>query len=151
MLDSRAPPGAYAYHEQEAERERRVEEEAQRLMAETRIWRLANSAQWVAWGIVQANIPGLPDFEMERKRKIGGDQEDKAADDGEKLNDSNSKSRDGHEEGDVEEQAGVEEFDYLAYAQERAMFAWGDAIKLGIVKEEELPAELIKKVKIVEY
>ena len=120
-------------------------------MAETRIWRLANSAQWVAWGIVQANIPGLPDFEPEGKKKIGGDEADKAAEDGEKQDDSDSKSGEENEEGDVKEQAGDEEFDYLAYAQERAMFAWGDAIKLGIVKGEELPKELMDKVKIVEY
>lgn len=26
------------------------------------------------------------------------------------------------------------EFDYLAYAQDRAIFFWGDALQLGIVK-----------------
>ena len=31
------------------------------LMRETRLWRPANTAQWVAWGIVQATIPELAD------------------------------------------------------------------------------------------
>lgn len=44
-----------------------------------------------------------------------------------------------------------EEFDYLAYANDRAMFLWGDAIRMGIVKAEEVPEELRKRVKLVEY
>ena len=32
-------------------------------MDETRMWRLANTAQWVAWGIVQAKVPGMPLFD----------------------------------------------------------------------------------------
>ena len=52
--------------------EKHMEEEAGRLMAETRLWRLANSAQWVAWGIVQAQVPGMPDFEdIKEKEKDG--------------------------------------------------------------------------------
>ncbi len=51
------------------------------------------------------------------------------------------------DEGEAEE----EEFDYLGYAQERAMFFWGDVLQLGIVKREDLPRELLEKVKIVEY
>jgi hypothetical protein len=50
---------------------------------------------------------------------------------------------------DSQEQESSEEFDYLAYAQERAMFFWGDCIQMGLIKEEELPKELIEKVKIV--
>jgi len=44
-----------------------------------------------------------------------------------------------------------EEFDYLGYAQERAMFFWGDVLQLGIVKREDLPKELLDNVKIVEF
>jgi choline kinase len=44
-----------------------------------------------------------------------------------------------------------EEFDYLSYAHERAMFAWGDAIRLGIVAKEDLPESLHEKIKYVEY
>ena len=44
-----------------------------------------------------------------------------------------------------------EEFDYLAYAQDRAMFFWGDVLGLGLVEKESLPTEMLAKVKIVEY
>lgn len=44
-----------------------------------------------------------------------------------------------------------EEFDYLGYSQDRAMFFWGDLLQLGRVRKEDLPAELIEKVKIVKY
>ena len=44
-----------------------------------------------------------------------------------------------------------EEFDYLGYAQHRAMFFWGDMLQMGLVKEEELPEEMRSKVKIVPY
>ncbi|KAF2204902.1 kinase-like protein [Delitschia confertaspora ATCC 74209] len=162
MLDSRAPPGAYGYHEQEAEREKKVEEETKRLMAETRLWRLANSAQWVAWGIVQANIPGLPDFDNEAKKGEKKEDEDwdRMSPEARELESATLEMRveakyEGKEEKVKEDgapaQAEDEEFDYLGYAQDRAMFVWGDAIKLGIVKEEEVPEDLRKRVKIVEF
>jgi choline kinase len=44
-----------------------------------------------------------------------------------------------------------EEFDYLAYAQDRAMFVWGDLVGMGLVKKEELPETLRNRMKIVEY
>lgn len=44
-----------------------------------------------------------------------------------------------------------EEFDYLAYSQDRAMFVWGDLVGMGLVKKEELPEELRKRLKVVEY
>jgi choline kinase len=165
MLDSRAPPGEkYSYQEQEAERERKIEEEAKRLMAETRLWRLANSAQWVAWGIVQANIPGLPNFDKEKPTNVdaaarpqntsskateleSATAEARVAAANDKQNEEEEEGKKGMDDAQSEE----EEFDYLGYAQERAMFFWGDAIKLGIVKEEEIPKDLRKMVKIVEY
>lgn len=49
-----------------------------------------------------------------------------------------------------EEQEG-DEFDYLAYSQDRALFFWGDALVLGIVERDDLPKSLLEKVKIVEY
>lgn len=55
---------------------------------------------------------------------------------------------------DVEEEEDNEddgEFDYLAYAQDRAIFFWGDALQLGIVKREDLPSGLLQRIKIVEY
>ena len=53
-----------------------------------------------------------------------------------------------HEEGDEGDE---DEFDYLAYAQERAMFFWGDCLQLGIVKEEDLPEKMKGMVKMVKY
>lgn len=144
MLDSRAPPGEkYSYQEVEAQAEKETTEETRRLMAETRLWRLANSAQWTAWGIVQAIIPGLPDFE-----KAGGEVENGDAQE-------NGVEADGNKEGkdtpSSSPEPDDEEFDYLAYAQERAMFVWGDALQLGIIKEEELPEDVRARVKLVEY
>ncbi|KAH7389920.1 kinase-like domain-containing protein [Pyrenochaeta sp. MPI-SDFR-AT-0127] len=169
MLDSRAPPGE-KYQDQEAQAERQTEEEAKRLMAETNLWRLANSAMWVAWGIVQAHIPGMPDFEAEEKKASGEigekaeevdneEAETKAKAEGEET--SGSVSQEKAEENDVgktkeEQEADLfkqedeEEFDYLSYANDRALFLWGDAIRMGIVKAEELPEELRERVKIVE-
>lgn len=117
MLDARVPPGGWS--ETETRREREVEDRVQTLMKETRLWRIANSAHWIAWGIVQAKIPG---YTPEEEAEV--DEE-------------------GIEEGD--------EFDYLGYAQERALFFWGDCVLLGIVKEEELPEGLQGKLKYVRY
>jgi choline kinase len=52
------------------------------------------------------------------------------------------------DEGEHEED---EEFDYLGYAQHRALFFWGDMLQLGLVKEEDVPEELRAKVKVVPY
>jgi len=43
------------------------------------------------------------------------------------------------------------EFDYLAYAQERAMFFWGDLLSLGVISAHELPPKLLPKLKVVNY
>jgi choline kinase len=134
MLDSRGPPTSYA--ESEDRSEKATEAEIQRLMAETRLWRLANSAQWVAWGIVQAKVPGLPDWDDEGKPMAG--EEPDASPEGAFLDQAlqEVKAAAGAEEGEKEDE---EEFDYLGYAQDRAWFFWGDAVKLGVVKAEELP------------
>jgi len=44
-----------------------------------------------------------------------------------------------------------EEFDYLAYANDRAMFVWGDALRMGMVNMQDLPEELQARIKLVEY
>lgn len=44
-----------------------------------------------------------------------------------------------------------DEFDYLGYSQDRALFFWGDMVQLGIVKFEELPESLRSRIKIVDY
>lgn len=174
MLDSRAPPGQ-SYQEQEAQAERNTEEEARRLMAETKIWRIANSAMWVAWGIVQAHVPGLPDFDA-MKGEANGTAEDpstsaatldsatadiKVEAEAEEENIPAVSTKEVETKDDANPQLDQdtdlfksqddEEFDYLAYAQDRAMFVWGDLVGMGLVKSEELPEELRKRIKVVEY
>ncbi|KAF2715617.1 kinase-like protein [Pleomassaria siparia CBS 279.74] len=178
MLDSRAPPSEtkISYFEQEALVEQRMEEEARRLIAETRLWRLANSAQWVAWGIVQAQVPGMPNFEEEEEDKdktteANGNEKAKVLESAtsemraeagaEKVSEEGCKSTmNADKKGEVENKSDEnadqnpqdedEEFDYLGYAQDRAMFVWGDAIRLGLVKKEELPEGLWERIKIVD-
>jgi choline kinase len=174
MLDSRAPPGQ-SYQEQEAQAERNIEEEARRLMAETKLWRIANSAMWVAWGIVQAHVPGLPDFDAADDAANGttaNESASAAALDGatadirieaeaekEKALGVSTKEAEPKDEAkpELDQDADLfksqddEEFDYLAYAQDRAMFVWGDLVGMGLVKKEELPEALRKRMKIVEY
>lgn len=173
MLDSRAPPGE-KYSEQEAQRERQTEEEARRLMAETKLWRLANSAMWVAWGIVQAHVPGLPDFDAEEQRAKDNANETAAEFESATLEmraeaDAEEKKKAGivsqekadekddaaqaanEQDADIFKSQNEEEFDYLAYAQDRAMFLWGDAIRMGVINAEELPDEVRQSVKLVEY
>lgn len=148
MLDSRAPPERYQENEEKAERE--TDAEIQRLMAETKLWRLANSAQWVAWGIVQAKIPGLPDWEPkedgEEDMSLQAKKLESALLEVKEAAAAAAEEAKGNGEEDAEE-----EFDYLGYAQDRAWFFWGDAVKLGIVKAEELPEVVQKKMKSVEY
>ncbi|KAI5295264.1 hypothetical protein KEM55_006263 [Ascosphaera atra] len=117
-----------------------VDADVLKLMGETRMWRPANSAQWSAWGIVQAKVPGLEE-----------------ALDGPKKNENPEDSREGDKEsttGDQsEEQEEGEEFDYLAYAQDRACFFWADLLALGIVQENELEGDMLKHIKerIIEF
>lgn len=237
MLDARAPPSsasasasastsdllgsaAMDYDKEEYEREKAQEEEIQRLLRETRLWRLANSAMWVAWGIVQAKVPELDEKEeskTQRAKSIVGDVVDKVkgltmggrgkgedgatdddraekktqhatshsdalTDEDKRLqeeskhdrpegrvqeeshregDDGNSNSRQDQEPDQTQEattpattdepEEEEEEFDYLAYAQDRAMFFWGDCLQMGIVKEDELPESLRKSLKIVPY
>lgn len=201
LLDSRAPGGGGAStsslnlnvtqdhgqqkiaslradeHAYFAEEEQRCEAEVERqvlfLMEETRVWRVANSAQWVAWGIVQAKLPAdcpsSADTETitgegvvdEPEQELGGDlnvdesgglenrPEGVKAEgllNGETVKES-EKEGEAEGEGDGEDDS----FDYLAYAKERALFFWGDVVALGIVSKEELPGELVAALKVVEY
>ena len=160
MLDSRAP---MAQIEEEQRQEETVEREVEKLVAETRLWRIANSAQWVAWGIVQAKVPGMEEA-LEAQKCGSPKSEDTIIQAQQTYLDSDppspeSRERVQHlqeERPESSEEAPEEgqeegEFDYLGYAQERAMFFWGDILQLGIVKEEDLPEELLKKVKTVKY
>ncbi|KAK4237384.1 kinase-like domain-containing protein [Achaetomium macrosporum] len=133
MLDARVPPGGWKEEEQkrEEEAERRVRE----LMEETRLWRTANSAQWVAWGIVQAKIDVVD-------TSTGGYGETNGAD-------GAAEAVNGTAEGEIE--APEEEFDYLGYAQERAYFFLGDCVLLGLVTPDELGEEVRGRLKMVDY
>ncbi|KAF4550631.1 Choline kinase-like protein [Elsinoe fawcettii] len=168
--DKSAPQSDASYAEQE-------EREIRRLMRETRRWRMANSAQWVAWGIVQATIPGMPDFGDDgtvspKKAEGKGDEEvkvEREAEEGREIaegmegvriaggegagggKDGDGMGKEG-EKGEEEEGEGEdEEFDYLSYARDRAMFFWGDALALGFVKEGEVSAEVRRDVKRLDY
>ncbi|ORY67613.1 kinase-like domain-containing protein [Pseudomassariella vexata] len=131
MLDARIPPGGYK--DDEKRREEQVEQRIKELLEETRLWRTANSAQWVAWGIMQAKVPGL-----EQKDGPPEDAEAKGSQPAAIVSPE-------------EQPGGADEFDYLAYAHERALLFWGDCVKMGVVKMEELPEELRGKIKLIEY
>ena len=189
MLDSRGPPSSY--DAEEKIREDKMQREVERLLKETRLWRIANSAQWVAWGIVQAKVPGMDEaLEEAKKRKRhrasrlvaklthrgksrergnGLPAESKQANPGanevatgdfttnEELASEAStkeKSVDAVDEVHMPHEHEIDDepdFDYLAYAQERAMFFWGDLLEFGLVKEEELPDYVRKHAKRLSY
>ena len=145
MLDSRAPPAQVA--EEEKKRDDDVETEIQRLMLEARIWRVANSAQWVAWGIVQAKVPGMDDVpssdnSLPTSPVVALDSDTRNPEAAALAQDAQDKR--------PEEEEDDPEFDYLTYAHERAMFFWGDVVQLGFVKSEELPEGVRGKLKVVE-
>lgn len=184
FLDARTPGGIGGvlgtsqgndYEREEREREVRTEERVQFLLNEARWWRVANSAQWVAWGIVQAKVPELEEKkEKEEEGENGVEGEEKSTTEGddkstkERVGDTTSTTaqkpedttplttekeapaeRTTQQEEVVEEEEA--EFDYLAYAQDRAMFFWGDVVTLGLIDREELPQKLRDRLKIVEY
>lgn len=160
MLDSRAPPASYDVEEKA--REEATEEEVQRLLKDARLWRVANSAMWVAWGVVQAKVEGME----EGIAKAEATKQGRGAPHGKPLSDplepevaglaedahhdrpESRAKEEANEEGDVEDD---KEFDYLAYAQDRAMFFWGDILALGLMKKEDLPREVLEKIKVVPY
>ncbi|KKA26460.1 hypothetical protein TD95_000121 [Thielaviopsis punctulata] len=147
MLDARsAASGALTSASKEdlslTTRDEETENRVKELADEALLWRAANSAQWVAWGIVQAKVPTEGEDEKAIKREgegEGGEGE------GEREGEV-EREGDGEGEGEEEEE---EQFDYLGYARERAMFFWGDCVMLGLVKKEELPEALQKRIKIV--
>ena len=154
MLDARTPPvGALSYATEEANRKAAEDQEVARLLHETRLWRLANTAQWVAWGIVQAKVPGMPDFSSTAESAPGAPSEEEAR---EELGEEADEYKEMIAQQQMETANGMEEeaddeFDYLGYSQHRALFFWADCLKIGLVKAEELPEELISKVKSVPY
>jgi len=159
MLDTRFPKDV-SVEKADEEYDRAVEKEVARLIHESQIWRLANSAQWVMWGVMQAKIEGLPDFDDETQTasaaagKLISLPEDSVIlsdplkpEEQQMAEDIKGKKPDPVEEGDNGE---GDEFDYLAYTFERAMFFWGDAVELGLVKLDELPADVKDNIKLVD-
>lgn len=200
MLDARIPPGGW--REEEYRREGEKEHKIRDLMAETRLWRLVNSAQWVAWGIVQAKIKGYPDDSkktegydenkgeredtptpiqcpregdssilggQERRQKLNGANNTCASAKQEIVETGttagqvvettkmtqevpffgyeNEESFSPHESDDV----ATDEFDYLAYAHDRAMFVLGDCIQAGLIRWEDIDESIHEEVKIIKY
>jgi hypothetical protein len=122
------------------------------LRAETRAWRAANSAQWVLWGVVQAKVAGAPLSPAPppmdppahpQPPPPAGAAAAAPGGGGEAEAEGAGSGADGgtHEGG----------FDCLAYARERAAFFWGDVIELGVVRREELPADVVAGARVVEY
>ncbi|KAL8936243.1 MAG: hypothetical protein Q9211_004273 [Gyalolechia sp. 1 TL-2023] len=155
MLDSRAPPAQIA--EDEKRREEATESEVHRLTIEARLWRPANSAQWVAWGIVQAKVPGM-DQALHARKGSGQERDSQSVAElgspSPAMQPTAEDQKDRRQEdsqGAEDDEDGEEEFDYLSYARERAMFFWGDLLQMGLVKGEELPEALRKRVKVVKY
>ncbi|KAI9783343.1 MAG: hypothetical protein M1839_003877 [Geoglossum umbratile] len=127
--------------EDEAEQ---TEKEIERLMRDARLWRAANSAQWVAWGIVQAHVPEVNnDLPIALGEVSPISMTSHFTEAGDAAPAKVSEVEDSAEDGN--------EFDYLAYAQERAMFFWGDLLSLGVISTHELPPQLLPKLKIVNY
>lgn len=140
MLDARAPP--CGWKEEERRAESAVEQRVEELVKETRLWRAMISAQWVAWGIVQAKIPGYTEAHAD-----GSEDHGRAPGSPVPSEDSATGSS-GEGAGGPEDKEG---FDYLAYAYERALFFWGDCVQMGLIKLEDLPEGLQGRVKVIDY
>lgn len=130
-----------------------LEVDVQYLIRQARLWRASNAAIWAAWGVVQAKVPGMEEgieeMALEKEGKTlssspdtikGEENEGKGKKDTGAI-ESTEDSSDGGEE---------EEFDYLAYSQDRIMFFWADMLSFGLVKEDELPPHLLERVKAVQ-
>ena len=137
-----------------------IQDEITSLMHETRLWRLANSAQWVAWGVVQAHVPGLEHLSVPEashsssqtstpKFSAAAAQHSPALHGTTHLDPSEGTDPQTPEveaaaadmadrRPEDPEEAEEEGFDYLSYARERALFFWGDALQFGFVTEDEL-------------
>jgi choline kinase len=173
------------YDEEERAREQAVDKEVQRLLREVRLWRVANSAQWVAWGIVQAKVRGMDEAlearalaqgKGDKKKSISARKpvaetiDDLPLDEGAHRTshphlqsdpltpEAQAMTTDAHNkrpEEHVREEEGVEnkdeEFDYLAYAQSRALFFWGDVLEMGLLKTSELPRQLVEAARRIDF
>lgn len=148
-----------------------IEAEVAELRQQVLYWRIANSAQWVAWGIVQAKVPGLEKALADEDAAAAAANADSASTDSHPTNGSsetsteqedsesdahtpasnidNLEAQDSMEQVIKEYQANeaADEFDYLAYAQDRALFFWADILSLGLAKEDEFPEGMIELIR----
>ncbi|KAF3481154.1 choline kinase [Arthroderma uncinatum] len=159
-LDNYTPAVPFSISEDEQVDEE-LETEVQKLLHEVRVWRIANSAQWVAWGIVQAKVPGIEAALAETNLPVApapGSSGDATSSNGENEDTVTTPTQEtvdvqqmlaasdqALQEAQVDEAA--DEFDYLAYAQDRALFFWADILAIGLIKEEELPKEMLEHIK----
>lgn len=130
--------------QQEKSIEEELEAEVARLMHQSRLWRVMNSAQWVAWGIVQAKVPGME----EGIAAMNASSTNVSHDNGHDQTDTAKSPT--PVDSDVDEE---EEFDYLAYAQDRALFFWSDLLALNLINPGELPPPMVEHLRkrIVDY
>jgi choline kinase len=169
-----SPESGSQHQKNEDERERRMEEEVVRLLAETKLWRAATSVLWVAWAIVQADL----DKELAQPILHNGNESETAVARGQRehLEEPTDLRPESHADPNNQfshvavpaaradqilpnrnvakktidaEPAGEEEgaFDYLGCAQDRVLVFWGDILSLGIVAASELPGKLLKRIK----
>ena len=117
-----------------------LEAEVRSLMRQTRLWRAMNSAQWVAWGIVQAKAPGMEEGIAEMMGTSSNGSDDNGS----------GVTKRPPVDADIDEEDG---FDYLAYAQDRAMFFWSDLLALNLINPDELPPPMVEHIRarIVDY
>lgn len=149
VLDGRGPSSLEQPSSIPDPAELAINNEIEHLLEETRLWRIACSAHWVAWGVVQAHVPGMASEESTQAHLASNQGSDLLNADGRAgVEDLAAKRPDSEEEGEAAED---EEFDYLSYARERAMLFWGDVVQLGLVEPGELPDEIAKAVKIIHY
>jgi len=113
------------------EEEATILREIDNLLIETRHWRGGVNACWTLWGIVQANVPGLEFDEHGNSIDVN---ESKVTE--EKKREEELANGTGTQVGELAEEE--DNFDYLRYAEQKAMIFWGDMLMLGLVKEEEL-------------
>lgn len=121
---------APSYKEEETARQHVVEEAVEALLEEARVWRAASHAVWCVWGIVQAKL-GPSDAGKEKLLGDGLEDVSAAVD-------------------DMKDEKDEDEFDYLGYAQQRALLFWGDMLNLGLVKHEDVDEFVLKNAKKVE-
>ena len=126
-----------------------IDAQVKQLMQEAQLWRLANTAQWVAWGIVQARVPGLEDYGTAKdKGEHAGNASSKSHDE---CQLGEEKESDDDEEEAPETDDESEEFDYLRYARSRAMFFWSDCVRMGFVKAGDLPKSVRDDIRIIPH